>query len=340
MEYKFPNQRQRLEIALDVLKGCTYSCEGCMVDRDLYASQDIVGDVTTMVDGFIDHGHFPFDITIGATDFGSAVNVHEIAHDPRIGALVRKFQTLTVTCPMLDKTIEYYEQLAKNLLALSQGETFVRIVMPIGLNHMRNITLMSALRNRLDYLQELLGGTLHEITFILNVTDDLIQGKSFRDLVGIYDWPDMGLVTDMVLNIPHGRQADIAVNPKYAKEISDLSRFMSRFYEWMDADNVIQQDPDFDGVTGTHINLGIISDKVYVVPYLKDEFNLFTPGMVVHSPTYETVMQQVSEIRDGNQSAPLDVCGGCSEAPYCIEKGIFTIIKELGMVTCPVNHHV
>ena len=339
-DYIRPHQRQRLEIALDVLKGCTYSCEGCMVDRDLYATTDVVDGVNTMVDGFIAFGHYPFDITIGATDFGSAVNVDQIANDPKIGELVRKFQTLTVTCPMLEKSPEYYERLANNLLRLSHGETFIRIVMPIGLNYMGNITLMSALKTRLDYLQTMLSGKLHEITFVLNVTNELIRKNDFKSFVGIYEWPDMDIVTDMVLNIPHGRQHDISTNPKYANEITDVSRFMSELYEWMDSDDVKQQDPDFDGFTGTHINLGIISDKIYVVPYLKDEFNLFSPGLVVDELTYESVMSKVSEIRDDDQSVPLSVCRTCPEAPYCIEKGIFTIIKELDMVTCPVNHNV
>lgn len=329
-----------MEVALDVLKGCTYSCEGCMVDRDLYATADVVQDVSDMVNEFVDNGFFLFDITIGATDFGSASNIDEVCDNPVVGTLVRKFQTLSITCPMLEKSEEYYVRFADNLLKLTHGETFIRIVMPIGVNYMRNITLMSAIQRRINILQMLLEGALHEVTFILNVTEDLIRKYTYEELRGIYNWPELNMMTDMVLNIPHGRQHDIGTNPKYGGEVAAISRMMSDFYTWMDADDIVQQDPDLDGVTGTHINLGVIGNKIYMIPYLKDEFNIFSEGFAIEKPTYAAAMEKIMEIKDPSRRKLLDMCVECEESPFCTEKGIHKVMEELDITICPVKHNV
>lgn len=340
MTHILPPQRQRFEIALDVLKGCTYSCSGCMVDRELYAAADVAKDVLQLTRDMESDGFFAFDLTIGATDFGSAQNVHQIANDPVIGELARRFQTLSITCPMLEKSPEYYERMAENLLSLTQGECFVRIVMPIGPNYMNNVTLMTALQTRLAYLNDLLSGKLHEITFILNMTEELIDKHSFEDVKSIYNWPDFGIMTDMVLNIPHGRQFDIG--PKYGPVVQRVSRWMSEFYTWMDADRVVQQDPDLDGITGTHINIGVIGDKAYIIPYLKDEFNVFSKGFSVPKLTYSSVLDTIMRMKRSEDhewtQIPLDVCDTCEEAVFCREKGIHHIMDELNMTQCPVKY--
>lgn len=333
-----PHQRQRVELAMDLLKGCPYSCTGCMVEKEVHATTDVISNISKMMDGFAESGYYLFDITIGATDFGSAGNVEEIVNNEELSDLVRKFRILKVTCPMLDKSDEYYKRLAENLLKLSKNQNYISIVIPVGVGHMANITMMENIRRRVAYLQTLLDGKMDEIAFVLNITEELFDKYDFDKIVDTFDMPDIGVFSDMIMNIPHGRRPDIATNPKYGKVIGGLSRKLSEFYEWMDSDVEMQQDSDLDGFTGTQINVHVIDDAVYIVPYLKDEFTIFSDGFKLRAPTFEAAMERVAEIRDPSNRKFLPECEGCPEIAYCTEKGIHKLIEELGMETCPVKH--
>lgn len=338
-QHILPPQRQRFEVAMDLLKGCEWSCMGCMVDKELHATNDMVGPVTKLCDEFIDNGFFPFDFTVGATDLGSAQNRHQVCDDPALGALVRKFQTLSFTCAMLDKSDRYYEELAANALKLTKGETFIRFIVPVSDKYVGHTKLLTALGKRVRYIQSLLHGTLHEVTFIINVTKEFMERVPYNKLKGLYDiadyFPD-DIMTDIVYNIPYGRMVDIGDNPEYTLHVPATSSLLAQYYEWLDGDIEEQQDPDLDGITGTHINIGVIGENYYVIPYLKDEFNIFTERFQVKEPTFDGVMEKIIEMKTPNPEKWLPQCHGCDQQGFCTEKGIHMVIEALNIKSCPV----
>lgn len=339
-QHILPPQRQRLEIAMDVLKGCAYSCMGCMVDKELHASESLVPDVTLLADEFIDNGFFPFDFTVGATDLGTALNRDSVCNNVGLQMLVRKFQTLSFTCAMLDKKPEYYINLANNVRKLTNDECFVRFIVPISDKYADNLILMDNIRKRVEFMNELLVGMVHEVTFIINVTAEFMDRISHEQLAKIYNWPDFNMMTDIVYNIPYGRASDISTNIKYREDVPHTSRALAAYYEWLDGDTEHLMDPDLDGITGTHVNIGVLGDNYYVIPYLKDEFNIFTERFRVKEPTFDSVMEKVIEMKDPDNFVKIPECDSCEHTGFCTEKGIHMIMEDLNIDRCPVRHDI
>ena len=76
--------RQRLEITLDIFRGCSHACSGCMIDKAMGGDVNDIPELHALIREMVDVGYVAFDLGIGPTDFMSSENVDEVLEHPEV----------------------------------------------------------------------------------------------------------------------------------------------------------------------------------------------------------------------------------------------------------------
>ena len=332
----FVQHRQRLEITLDMFRGCAHSCSGCMIDRTLGGAVDDLVPLQALLQEMVAAGFVAFDLGIGPTDFMSADNVDELMYHPVFRELAQMFGQVTFQTALLDKDLDNYTKMC-SLIDEACPNKDIRFLIPGAPDFFKTPKYGEMIAAKLRHVKETLrSAKLNEAGFVINCTRDTVGDNFDTNLHQMFDIK-FPVEKDDILSIPYGRSKGIDI--MLGQNIKDVSHRISQYYTTLEGCDERFRNPDRHEATGTMQNLLYTGGKLYWVPFLKDEFAFLNDAFAIPRPwTMEAVLKARTEAIEKS----LDFLAGteCIECPLlhsCAEKGITAIMELLSVRDCIVG---
>lgn len=328
--------RQRLEITLDIFKGCQHSCSGCMIDRTLGGDVNDIPELYGLIVEMVGAGYNAFDLGIGPTDYMSSNNVAEVMENPVFQAMGQMFHQVTFNAAFLEKNMELYKDMCEDIDEALPGKP-IRFLIPAAPPFFKSDKFGKMIQAKLEYVQaNLKEAFLNEAGFVVNCTADTVT-EDFNQMM--YNGLDVEFPVDKddILNIPYGRAPikDLMV----AQNIKRMSHRISQFYSSLEGQDERRRNPDLCYHTGTMVNLLYTGGKLYWVPFLKDDCPFLDDAFTIPRPwTMDNLLNTRQRAMESALTYLKDT--PCMECPYltsCAEKGIINIMERMNIRDCLVG---
>lgn len=328
--------RQRLEITLDLFKGCEHSCAGCHVDKELGGHLSDVPVILTLMNELVAAGYVAFDLGIGPTDVMSSTNANEVLADKTVREMIQLFHQTTLNAAFLDKGIDNYIALCKVVDECAPDKP-IRFLIPAAPASFKNPKFGELIVDKLNLIKETLSDAfLNEAGFVINCTADTIA-ENFHSYMNSSFAIDFPVDKDDILNIPYGRgnRRDIVIGDA----IKYVSHRISGFYKTLNGTDERRRNPDLCFHTGTMMNLLYSDGKLYWVPFLKDDCVFIDTAFEVPRPwTMENLLTVRTEASNRSIEYLKDTpCMSCTYLSSCAEKGITSIMEKMSIKECLVG---
>ena len=337
MKTKPVKHRQRLEIALDILRECGHSCAGCMIDKELGGAAEDVPQLHALIREMVDDGGYvAFDLGVGPTDYMSSDNTDVLMKSPHFREMAQMFHQVTFNAAFLEKDLSKYKAMCEDIDDACPGKA-IRFLMPAAPDFFKTEKFGNMIASKLQYVKETFRSAfLNEAGFVVNCTDDTVSAD-FDQLLHKGFAVDFPVDKDDILNIPYGRlpYKDILVG----QNIKRMSHRISQFYSTLSGEDERRRNPDLCYDTGTMVNLWYTGGKLYWVPFLKDDCPFLEEDFVIPKPwTMENVLQTRQKAMEAAIAYLEDTpCISCVYMSSCTEKGIINIMKRLEVKDCIVG---
>lgn len=328
--------RQRLEITLDVFKGCANHCAGCMVDRDLGGSIEDVPLLYALIKEMVEAGYVAFDLGIGPTDYMSADNVQEVMQNDVVREMAQQFHQVTFNAAFLSKDMNGYAKMCEEIDDAFPGKP-IRFLMPAAPDFFKTNKFGDMIVSKLNFVKDHLKvAYLNEAGFVVNCTHETVTENFDVNMCAGFD-VEFPVDKDDILNIPYGRapNKDLMV----AERIKRMSHRITQFYADLQGDDERRRNPDLHYDTGTMVNLLYTDGKLYWVPFLKDDCAFLDEAFVIPRPwTMSTLLKARGEALESSIAYVQGTqCQNCPHLSSCAEKGITSIMKRMSIKDCLVG---
>lgn len=328
--------RQRLEITLDIFRGCQHSCSGCMIDRTLGGDVNDIPELYALITEMVDAGYVAFDLGIGPTDYMSADNTAEVMDNPTFQQMAQMFHQVTFNAAFLEKDMNKYREMCHDIDASLPGKP-IRFLIPAAPPFFKSEKFGNMIQSKLEFVQANLNNAfLNEAGFVVNCTADTVTDDFDEMMYNGFD-VEFPVDKDDILNIPYGRAPvkDLMV----AQNIKRMSHRISQFYSTLEGVDERRRNPDLCYHTGTMVNLLYTGGKLYWVPFLKDDCPFLEDEFTIPKPwTMENLLDSrqkaVERAMDYLKNTP---CMTCPYLSSCSEKGILNIMERMKITDCLVG---
>jgi hypothetical protein len=336
MDLEFVEHRQRLEITLDIFRGCQHHCSGCMIDKQLGGDVDDIPQLAAMIKEMMEAGYVAFDMGIGPTDYMSSDNTSDVMSHPVFQEMAQWFHQVTFNAAFLEKDMDKYKVMCEEIDASIPGKA-VRFLMPAAPHFFKSDKFGNMITEKLEFVKEHLKvAYLNEAGFVVNCTHETV-GEDFDDLMKNGFAVDFPVDKDDILNIPYGRLK--VKDLMTAQRITRMSHRITQFYSGLNGTDERRRNPDLCYHTGTMVNLLYTGGKLYWVPFLKDDCPFLEDEFVVPRPwsmdnllnTRQKAMERAMEYL---KDTP---CMSCVYMSSCSEKGIINIMERMQIRECLVG---
>lgn len=188
-------QDVRIRFNLEFLKGCTFHCPGCYVNRDNAYSQKDLDIVFHAQQEFKQNGYVFDEIILGPTDFFAAYNTELLVQNPKFTRLFDSQTVLTIL-----STLQSDEDVIKRRIDLVNehitNDIEVEILIPF--DHVKIIendqSYIQMLKSKIALLERLNCDV--EYAFQMNIQN--IENAEDFDLKKVSDlvWKELGTITE------------------------------------------------------------------------------------------------------------------------------------------------
>lgn len=328
--------RQRLEITLDIFRGCNHHCSGCMIDRTLGGDVDDIPELHALIQEMTAAGYVAFDLGIGPTDYMSADNTQEVMQHPVFREMAQMFDQVTFNAAFLEKNLDRYTDMCRDIDDACPDKK-IRFLIPAAPDFFKSNKFGDMINLKLSHIRDHLhSALLNEAGFVVNCTRDTV-GPDFDERLQKGFEVEFPVEKDDILNIPYGRSKTIDI--MLGQNVKAISHRISAFYSTLSGEDERRRNPDLHYDTGTMQNLLYTDGKLYWVPFLKDDYAFLNDAFVVPRPW---TMENLLKARNSALEASLAYLEGteCMECPHlssCSEKGITTIMHKLAIRDCLVG---
>lgn len=335
------HKNQRLEITLDLFKGCGYNCSGCMVDKEIGSSLDNLPEIEKLINEMLSVGYIPYDVNLGPTDYITSSNSDIITNNENVISIINKFNTITFNASFLDKDIDKYISMCSAIDRIAPNKS-IRFLIPASPRNFKTDAFKKMIGKKIALVKNTLTkAILDEASFVINCTHETVDEEFNSNILASFTNEKFPVKEDHILNIPYGRLE--SKNILMTQNIRSISYKVNKFY--CDVMSVIENDderyknPDYHYNGGLALNLLYLNSKLYWVPFLKDELVMVHDNFIVPKPwTMESVLNARSMAMFSSieylQDAP---CIDCSYFSTCAEKGITSLMETLNTKKCIVH---
>lgn len=334
--YPTIQHRQRLEITLDLFRGCGHSCGGCMINKSLGGEVSDLPELLALIKEMSAVGYMAFDLGVGPTDYMTADNTAEVMSNSTFQELAQLFHQVTFNAAFLDTNLENYGKMCSDI-DTSVPNKPIRFLIPAVPSHFKNEKFGLMIKEKLEYIKEhLVVARLNEAGFVVNCTRDTVDDQFEEYLRKGFDI-EFVVDKDDILTIPYGRA--LTKDLMVSQSVQQVSHRISSFYSELNGVDERRRNPDLHYDTGTMVNLLYTGGKLYWVPFLKDDCPFLDEEFVIPRPWS---MDNLLSARTRAREVSLDHLEGtpCMECPHlgsCSEKGITSIMRTLNIKDCLVG---
>lgn len=328
--------RQRLEITLDLFRGCGNHCAGCMIDRTVGGDIDDIPELLSLIKEMVDAGYVAFDLGIGPTDYMTADNVPEVMASETLQEMAQLFKQVTFNAAFLEKDLNKYAKMCEEIDVAIPGKP-IRFLIPAAPNFFKTNKFGDMIEEKLKFIQQHLKvARLNEAGFVVNCTRETVTEDFDVNMRDGFD-VEFPVDKDDILNIPYGRVVNKDIMT--GQNIRAISHRIAEFYYDLDGDEERRRNPDLCYHTGTMVNLLYSDGKLYWVPFLKDDCVFLDDRFAIPRPwDMDNLLKVRSEAVESSLRYLADTA--CMTCPYlssCTEKGITSIMEALSIKDCLVG---
>lgn len=328
--------RQRLEITLDIFRGCKHACSGCMIDKAIGGDVSDIPELYALITEMTAVGYVAFDLGIGPTDYMSSENTSEVMSNPIFQAMASAFEQVTFNAAFLEKDLSLYADMVRDIDAAIPGKP-IRFLIPASPAFFKTDKFGKMIEEKLIFIKDTFEKAyLNEAGFVVNCTADTVTDDFEEHMKKGFD-VEFPVDKDDILSIPYGRSAnkDMVV----AQHIRRISHRISSFYSELVGVDERRRNPDLHLDTGTMVNLLYTGGVLYWVPFLKDDCPFIDDDFAIPRPwTMENLLSVRSKALQGSLEHVKDTpCNECTYLSSCSEKGITSIMKRMGIKDCLVG---
>lgn len=328
--------RQRLEITLDIFKGCGHSCSGCMIDKQLGGDVNDIAELQALVKEMVGVGYVAFDLGVGPTDYMTAENADDVMKHPIFKDMAQMFHQVTFNAAFLEKDMAKYAAMCNDIDESIPGKP-IRFLIPAAPTFFKTDKFGKMIERKLKLIKGALKAAyLNEAGFVVSCTTETVTDDFEEQLMEGFD-VEFPVDKDDILNIPYGRvqNKDLMVG----QNIKRMSHRITQFYSELNGVDERRRNPDLCFNTGTMVNLLYTGGKLYWVPFLKDDCPFIEDDFTIPRPW---TMDNLLSVRQKAADSAFDYLEGtpCMDCVYlssCSEKGITSIMQKMQIRDCLVG---
>lgn len=329
-----------LNLNFEFLKGCTFNCRGCHVNKD---EHKVIGKKET--DGLLNflsssqkNLYNPFIAFIGPTDFLVAENTVSVLSDKRVVEIFNKFKRLSFQTTYLNTDnmgpiVEVLNKYYKNC------EIEVNMVVdPSRIMDDRYLNILELNKDR--FLKNLNREGVRSFG-IMNVYD--YDKTKISDLLKNYEFMHKRVEhlfeTTIDYNFSIGRKPDLTAN-EFSKAASRIKKLFN--------DSVVSSEKaqylrfSFGKLTDSLIErqYNFLNGKLYFSPLLYERFASFNPEFEI--PSENLNIDDVEAFEDSmilkqyGHATEMTECQDCIFLGSCVDRGILFLMKTYGVKDCLV----
>lgn len=322
-----------INIALDVLEGCGYTCSGCTVDRDmamLGMTQDDIENLLTLGFGIVGaHDDTKHELTIGPTDFISSNNGPDVLKHPMIQKLLTKFNVINIPLSLLSpKGLVEFAQLFNEY---APGK-MLRIAIPVTIKNALKPKYIDLLRRHIQIIKDnLVECNLDRIYITISLMGsdiDLVTVENLHALSEI-EFP-VRQTREFFFGHSRANFDCLVKQSEFIRDYRKYTAFMSSIPGHRHFTEITPMpDDSFDTIYR--------NGKLYYSPTLREGFVWWNDYFEIPKPwTVETVTAFKDRIVEENMA---DVehskdCEGCCHYFNCNMGDIKTIMRMLSIKDC------
>lgn len=328
--------RQRLEITLDIFRGCKHACSGCMIDKAIGGDVGDIPELFAMIQEMTAVGYVAFDLGIGPTDYMSSENTQEVMTHPVFQAMAQVFEQVTFNAAFLEKDLTQYASMVRDIDEAIPGKP-IRFLIPASPTFFKTDKFGKMIEEKLTFIKDTFQKAyLNEAGFVVNCTAETVTADFDEQMMKGFDI-EFPVDKDDILSIPYGRSQN--KDMMVAQHIRRISHRISAFYSQLEGVDERRRNPDLHYDTGTMVNLLYTGGKLYWVPFLKDDCPFIDDDFAVPRPwTMDNLLSVRSKALESSLEHIADTpCSQCSYLGSCSEKGITSIMKKMSIKDCLVG---
>lgn len=328
--------RQRLEITLDIFRGCKHACSGCMIDKAMGGDVTDIPELHALVKEMVAAGYVAFDLGIGPTDYMSSENTSEVMESPVFRQMAPMFHQVTFNAAFLEKDMGQYAKMCAEIDDAIPGSP-IRFLIPASPTFFKTPRFGKMIEEKLSFIKGALQlAYLNEAGFVVNCTAETVTDDFDEQMKKGFE-VEFPVEKDDILSIPYGRSKN--KNLMTGQHIRRISHRISAFYSDLNGEDERRRNPDLCFDTGTMVNLLYTGGKLYWVPFLKDDCPFLEDEFTIPRPWS---MENLLEVRQRALTKALDYLADtpCMQCPYlssCAEKGIANIMEYMSIKDCLVG---
>jgi len=328
--------RQRLEITLDIFRGCGHSCAGCMIDKQLGGEVSDIPELLLLIQEMEAVGYVPFDLGVGPTDYMTSNNVQDVMGNETFQEMAQLFHQVTFNAAFLEKDLDKYSEMCQDIDLACPGKP-IRFLIPAAPTFFKNDKFGNMIEAKLNHCKEAFQSAfLNEAGFVVTCNHETMD-ENFDQLIRRGMDVEFPVDKDDILNIPYGRSKNLDL--MVSQRVLRVSHAISEFYAGLSGEDERRRNPDLHYDTGTMVNLLYTGGKLYWVPFLKDDCPFIHDEFVIPRPwTMSNLLRVRNEAMERSVEYLKDTkCLECVHFASCMEKGISTIMQKLSIRDCLVG---
>jgi hypothetical protein len=329
-----------LNINFELLKGCTFNCRGCYVNKD---QEKVIGNEETellfeLLDTSSQNGYNPFIAFVGPTDFLVAENTVSVLSDPGVIEILNEFKRLSfqTTYLNIDNANSIIEVFHKHY---SSCEIEVNMVVdPSRIMDDRYLQILE--NNKIEFLRRL--GRPETKSFgIMNVYD--YDQTKIANLLKDYEFMHKRVEhlfeTTIDYNFSLGRDPNLS-----SADFQGAANRIKKLFN----DSVVSSEKaqylrfSFGKLTDSLIEkqYNYLNGKLYYSPLLYERFASFRDEFIIPTKTFH--IKEVEEFENlitNQQYANVSKTEECEECIFlgsCIDRGILFLMETYGVKSCLV----
>lgn len=316
------NNKLKIELVLDVLNSCHWSCHGCVVSKKNREFDSEALDQT--LQNFLNYkrdGHLLSHLEIGPVDFLSASNVIEFLDNKSIQKLINEFDEIFIT-----STLSNIENLKNiNKLLKINPNLKLRVFVPVNLNELSSVSKIDDLKLKFNLLKKTYSHTIKFYPFMMGID---LQSVSFESL------------KPMLLNFYESTGVEMGLNNSCARVKGAFNKRSSNIFNKLKSLNEFDSKISDAGLSfelqkndQNMVKRGYLfsDNKLYFMPYLNQFINCLDETFVIDSlESFESDLAQEQLLNLHKKTSCMD----CKSLNQCLDRGVLKLLDSLSAQDC------
>lgn len=328
-----------LNVTLDLLRGCSFSCPGCYVNKKVSGDVGGLERLNTLISKFLKEGFEANDIFLGPTDVFSTVNFDEVLAAKEFEVIVNHFKALVVTSTMMSshEVVETRLERLSEVFCRDDNELEIFPILDIQKYLNGDAAYLKKFNENLELLDDRLGFSEINTQFSTNFHEDLFSNINFVELSERVR-KDYGVKLRINPSFVHMKNAD-----KVLRMSRLLKNHLEATIDSADVQNVFLNALDVHMGGETYVSLTFSEGKLYRAPFFYEFIPIKKSGFEIsRNPLGEYSLEDVFSLQESSMvqqyayAKETEKCQNCPFLSNCVSRQHLSFMEAMGVKECIV----